>query len=92
MSSSVWEQLDPDLVPFGQRDPNTLELRAYRKEPNPETLAFLTLSLGALTLLARAGLCSPGTLASLAQSPAPQGYPADASRPSNIFLLKRPSE
>ena len=45
-SSSVWEQLDPDLVPSGQRDPNTLELHAYRKESNPETLAFLTLSLG----------------------------------------------
>ena len=31
---------------FLRRDPNTLELRAYRKEPNPKTLAFLTLSLG----------------------------------------------
>ena len=28
------------------QDPNTLELRAYRKEPNPKTLVFLTLSLG----------------------------------------------
>ena len=58
-SSSVWEQLDPDLVLFGQRDPNTLELRAYRKEPNPETLAFLTLSLGPSHCLPALGCALP---------------------------------
>ena len=32
--------------PSLDQDPNTLELRAYRKEPNPLTLAFPTPSLG----------------------------------------------
>ena len=54
----VWESLDPDLALL-QQGPNTLELSAYRKEPNPETLAFLTLSLGPSHCLPALGCALP---------------------------------
>ena len=54
----VWESLNPDLVLL-QQGSNTLELRAYCKEPNPETLAFLTLSLGPSHCLPALGCALP---------------------------------
>ena len=79
-SSSVWEQLDPDLVLFGLTRSQHTRVACLPQGTQPRDIGVPDPLPRALTLLARAGLCSPGTLASLAQSPAPQGYPADASR------------
>ena len=53
------------------RDPNTLELRAYRKEPDPMTLVILTLSQGPHTECLRWAMFS-GALASCSEPNIPK--------------------
>ena len=70
--------LDPDLVLYRIEVPTHSELHAYRKEPNPLTLAFPTPSPGLSHYLPALACALSSTPASTAQSPARWDYPGDA--------------